>query len=188
MAMSHYPLMSVEEYLELDRNSLDTRYEYIDGQVHMLAGGSPNHAKIGLNVGRILGNLLEGIPCSVYSPDVRVCLSEGHYVYPDVTVSCNEEDQEQNEMIYHPCLVVEVLSPSTEARDRGRKLAYYRGCPSIREYMLVDVLQPFVELFRRGRGNLWTYHTFGQNDDVELTSINVRFAVANIYEKVKFLS
>src|SRR5713226_1892094 len=111
--------MSIEEYLHLDSSSIETRYEYIDGHVRMLAGGTPDHAKIGANTIGVLYGLLEGTACSVYTSDVRVCLSETRYVHPDVSVSCDARDQDQEDMIQYPCLIIEVLSPSTEAYDRG---------------------------------------------------------------------
>lgn len=180
----HHPSMSIEEYLDLDRRSSETRYEYIDGYVRMLAGGTPDHAKIAANVIGVLYGVLEGSTCGVYTSDVRVCLSETRYVYPDIAVSCDARDQEQEEMIQYPCLIVEVLSPSTEAYDRGRKLAYYRQCPSIREYVLVDSQRQTVEVFRREKNTFWTYHAFGPGDEVELASLSVRFPLVKLYRNV----
>lgn len=180
----HRPSMSIEEYLDLDRRSSETRYEYIDGYVRMLASGTPDHAKIAANVIGVLYGVLEGSTCGVYTSDVRVCLSETRYVYPDIAVSCDARDQEQEEMIQYPCLIVEVLSPSTEAYDRGRKLAYYRQCPSIREYVLVDSQRQTVEVFRREKNTFWTYHAFGSGDEVELASLGVRFPLVKLYRNV----
>ncbi len=182
--LPHRPSMSIEAYLDLDRRSSETRYEYIDGYVRMLAGGTPDHAKIAANVIGVLYGILEGSSCSVYTSDVRVCLAETRYVYPDVSVSCDARDQEQVEMIQYPCLIVEVLSPSTEAYDRGRKLAFYRQCPSIREYVLVDSQRQTVEVFRREKNTFWTYHAFGPGDDVELASLGVRFPLVKLYRNV----
>jgi Uma2 family endonuclease len=182
--LPHRPSMSIEAYLDLDRRSSETRYEYIDGYVRMLAGGTPDHAKIAANVIGVLYGILEGSSCSVYTSDVRVCLAETRYVYPDVSVSCDARDQEQEEMIQYPCLIVEVLSPSTEAYDRGRKLAFYRQCPSIREYVLVDSQRQTVEVFRREKNTFWTYHAFGPGDDVELASLGVRFPLVKLYRNV----
>lgn len=182
--LPHRPAMSIEAYLDLDRRSSETRYEYIDGYVRMLAGGTPDHAKIAANVIGVLYGILEGSSCSVYTSDVRVCLAETRYVYPDVSVSYDARDQEQEEMIQYPCLIVEVLSPSTEAYDRGRKLAFYRQCPSIREYVLVDSQRQTVEVFRREKNTFWTYHAFGPGDDVELASLGVRFPLVKLYRNV----
>jgi Uma2 family endonuclease len=178
--------MSVEEYLKLDRDSPQARYEYIDGRVRMLAGGTPDHAKISANIIGVLYGLLEESGCSIYTSDVRVRVSATRYVYPDVAVSCEEEDQEWGEMIQHPCLIVEVLSHSTEAIDRGEKLACYRDCPSVREYVLVDTRQQAVEVFRRETHSIWTYRAFRAGDQVEFGSLDVRFPIAKIYRNVVF--
>lgn len=183
-AFPHSAPLSVEEYFKLDNEDNEARYEYVDGQIVMLAGGTPNHAKISANLIGILYSLLVGHACSVYTSDVRVSVSSTRYLHPDISVSCDERDQEQEELIEYPCLVIEVLSPSTEARDRGRKLAYYRNCPSIREYALVDPNHPSIELFRRERGNLWTYRVFGPGDEVEFTSLGVRFSATSIYRNI----
>lgn len=185
-ASPHEWHMSVEDYLKLDRDSPQARYEYIDGRVRMLAGGTPDHAKVSANIIGVLYSLLDESGCSIYTSDVRVRVSATRYVYPDVSVSCEEEDQEQGEMIQHPCLIVEVLSRSTEAIDRGEKLACYRDCPSVREYVLVDTRQQSVEVFRRETHIIWTYRAFGPGDQVEFGSLDVRFPIAKIYRNVVF--
>jgi len=176
----------VEEYLHLDRASAEIRYEYIDGRVMMLADGTLNHATIAANIIITLGNLLRGSPCRIFTSDARVRLSEQRYVYPDATVSCDMQDRGTADIVQFPRLVVEVLSPSTEAYDRGRKLAYYRGCPSIQEYMLVDTQLQSIELFCRQKEALWSYLVFNIGDTVELASIDVQFPLAAIYEDVAF--
>ena len=136
MALSHDTTMSVEEYLQLDRSSIEARYEYIDGYVTMLAGGTLDHATIGANIISILRRSLRGSPCRVFTSDARVRLSKTRFVYPDATVSCDEQDRGQNDNVQSPRLVVEVLSPSTEGYDRGRKFGFYRECPTIQEYLI----------------------------------------------------
>jgi len=184
MALPHHPLMTVEDYFELDRTSTETRYEYIDGYVRMLAGGTANHATIGVNVTSTLRRLLRGSPCRVYNSDLRVRISETRYVYPDASVSCDERDRGQSDMVRSPRLIVEVLSPGTEAYDRGRKFAYYRERPTIQEYVLIDTQRQAVEVFRREKNSFWTFHAFGPGDEVELVSVHVRVSVDDIYEDV----
>jgi len=180
--------MSVEEYLELDRNSLDARYEFIDGVVTMLAGGTANHSRICVNVVSQLHGALRGKPCQVFNSDLRVSISATRYIYPDISVSCDPRDQEQgdSDIIHYPRVVIEVLSPSTEAYDRGRKFGYYRACPTLQEYVLVDSQRQAIDLYRRQTENLWTFHPFGPDDEVELKSINVHFPLASVYEDVTF--
>jgi Uma2 family endonuclease len=186
MALPHDPLMSVEDYLQLDRNSIETRYEYIDGYVSMLAGGTLDHATISANTISLLRNLLRGSPCRVFTSDARVRLSKTRYVYPDVSISCDEQDRGQNDMVQHPRLIVEVLSSSTEGYDRGRKFAYYRECPTIQEYLLIDSQRPMVEVYRREKHDLWILRAFRLGEDVELVNLGVRFPVSAVYEDVIF--
>jgi Uma2 family endonuclease len=169
-AVPERSIMSLEEYLALDRDSFETRYEYIDGHVYMLAGGTANHSIISANIIRELGSLC-------------VRISETRYVYPDASVSCNAQDRGQVDTLQYPRLVVEVLSPSTEGRDRGRKFGYYRACPTIQEYVLVDTQRQAVDVYRR-RGNLWVLYSFGPDDSVELESLSVHFSMSVLYEDV----
>src|SRR5436190_1513984 len=135
MAQRKFLSMSVEDYLILNRNSKDIRYEYLAGDVRMLAGGSPDHSIIIANLTSAIKGPLKGSQCRVYNSDVQLKLTEKRYVYPNITISCDERDRNQKETIHYPIVVVEVLSPSTEAIDRGKKAAYYRACPTIKEYM-----------------------------------------------------
>lgn len=184
MALPHRSSMEVADYLELDRTSLDTRYEYIDGSVTMLAGGTANHATIAVNVTSLLHQLLRGTSCRVYNSDLRVQLSASRYVYPDASVSCDERDRGQNETIRSPHLIVEVFSPGTEAYDRGRKFAYYRACPTIQEYVLIDSQHLAVDIFRRQKNSFWTFHAFSSGDEIELASLQLHFPIAALYENV----
>jgi Uma2 family endonuclease len=158
MALPHYPYISVDDYLILDRTSKDARYEYLDGELYMLAGGSNDHSLIAANLIGILQQALEDSPCRVYTSDVRLQLSEKRYVHPDTLVSCDQDDIEQEDTISHPSFVTEVLSPTTETIDRVKKAIYYRECESIQEYLLIDSQRIFVELYRRDRG-VWHIHT-----------------------------
>ncbi len=176
--------MSVEEYLSLDRESTDTRYEFIAGYAYMLAGGTADHAKISANIIRELSVSLRNTTCSVYTSDIKVRLSEKRYVYPDVSVSCDTQDGGTIDFLQSPRVIVEVLSPSTEAYDRGRKFDYYRSCPTIEEYVLVDTQRQAVDVYRRARKDLWTLHAFRAGDEIELTSLNLSFPITALYRNV----
>ena len=177
--------MSMEEYLELDRNSVDARYEYIDGVVTMLAGGTTNHSRISVNVVSLLRAALRGSPCEVFNSDLRVSISSTRYVLPDASVSCVPGDLEgENDTISSPCVIVEVLSPSTEATDRGKKFRYYQSCLSIQEYVLISAQEQAVDVYRRASDNFWTLHPFGPGDEVELKSIDVSLPLEAFYENV----
>src|SRR5579863_9338226 len=176
--------ISVEDYLTLDRNSVDARYEYIDGYAYLMSGGTLDHSTISINITSLLRNSLRGSSCRVYNSDARVCLSESRYVFPDASVSCDERDRGTGDTVYFPRLIVEVLSPSTEAYDRGKKFVYYRACPTIIEYVLVDTQHQAIDVYRRASENLWTLHLFGPGDHVELASINARLPMAAFYEGI----
>jgi len=180
----HQAQMAVEEYFELCRNNPDARYEYVDGQVTMLAGESLNHARIASNVNGILRNLLRGGSCQAFTSDAVLQVAAGRYVLPDLTVTCDERDHQDNNYLQYPCLLFEVLSPGTEAVDRGRKFTWYRNLPTVQEYVLINSLEVSVELFRREKQKLWTLHLFGIDDEITLTSVGVTLAVQEIYENV----
>ena len=180
MASERTPTMSVEEYFALEENNPDTCYEYLDGYVYMMSGGSANHATISGNIYAILRSLLRGSPCRVYNSDMKVRVSEKRYFHPDVTVTCDPRDRGTADVIQSPRLVVEVLSPSTEARDRGRKLQCYLACPSIEEYFLVDTRSMRIETYRKEQKKL-IYDSFESGYEVELTTLCIRFTVADAY-------
>jgi len=177
-----FPCMDVEDYLLLDNASKTVKYEYLDGRLRMLAGGSPDHAIIGNNMSGMLYMALRKKPCIVYSPDVRFNLSESHYVHPDVTVSCDSRDKGKKDNIQYPCLVVEVLSPSTEAIDRGEKLEYYLPYPSIEEYILIGSQKKSVEVYHR-ENDSWRLRIYKPGSTIYLQSIDVEIAFDDIYEK-----
>ena len=186
LALPRDPSMSVEEYLQIDRSSIETRYEYIDGYVTMLAGGTLDHATIGANIISILRRSLRGTPCRVFTSDARVRLSRTRFVYPDASVSCDEQDRGQSDNVQSPRLVVEVLSPSTEGYDRGRKFGFYRECPTIQEYLLIDAQRPMLEVYRREKHDLWILRAYRLDEDVELTNLGLHFRVSDVHEDVIF--
>ncbi len=186
-ALPHHPAMSVDAYFQLERNDAETRYEYIDGYITMMAGGTLDHAAISLNVASILRSLLRGSTCRAFPSDARVRLVSQRYVYPDVTVSCDGQDSGRNDTIEHPRLVIEVLSPATEAYDRGRKFAYYRECSTIQEYVLINTEFQVIEICRREKHDLWSFQILMPGQAVELISLpGVHFAVTDVYEGVAF--
>jgi len=173
--------MTVEQWRELERGSHDVRHEYIDGHVYGMAGGSANHARISINVVRALDDALEGSPCRAYNSDMAARLSARRYTYPDASVTCDERDRGGVTEIQSPRLIVEVLSDSTEAYDRGQKFAFYRVARAVQEYVLVATRYQAVEVYRRtSRG--WTdYHSYGVGDLVSLESIGAGIPVSALY-------
>jgi Uma2 family endonuclease len=179
--------MSFEEYVALVKQDPEHAYEYLDGRVYMMTGGSPDHSIIGSNLNGLLQVFLRGRRCIVYNSDVYLQLSEHYRVCPDVTVSCDPRDRGAQEVIRYPSLVAEVLSPTTEARDRGQKSLQYRSCPSIQEYLLISSEFPLVEVFRREKQGFWSLYTLGLDDTIELTSLGIRFPAADVYQNTSLL-
>lgn len=182
---SNFPKMSIEEYFKLDESSLETKYEFIDGKVYLLAGGTADHSTINGNILTVLKNALRGGPCRIHGSDLKVRLSEKRFVYPDISVSCDPRDRGKITIMQYPILIVETLSPSTEAYNRRRKFSYYRACMSIQEYVLVDTQTQAVEVYRREQEPSWKFSAFESDDSVELASLGISIPIAAIYEDVE---
>ena len=183
--------MSVDEFFKLRESDPDHRYEYIDGEVYMMTGGSVRHSTIGNNIGKIVGNLLEDSPCIVYNSDACFQLAEDRYVCPDVAVSCDPRDSDESseeddlQTIQYPRFVAEVLSPGTVARDRGIKAALYQEHATLQEFLLIETKAPKVQLYRCESNNRWTIYMLGYEDEIELTSLGIHFSVAALYKKTR---
>ncbi|HLJ36453.1 MAG TPA: Uma2 family endonuclease, partial [Ktedonobacteraceae bacterium] len=154
---------------------------------YMMTGGSPDHSIMGSNVISILGNLLRGRRCIVYNSDLYVELAENYRVCPDATVSCDPRDRGSQDAVRYPSFIVEVLSPSTEARDRGKKSLQYRACPTIQEYLLVSADTCLIEVFRREKNGFWLLSTLGRDDTVQLHHLDVNFSVAEVYQNTSIV-
>ena len=185
MAIENRRTMTVKEYFQLEENDPETRYEYIDGHVYAMAGGTANHDTIKSNIQRILWNLLRGSNCRVYSSDMKVYISETRYFHPDVTVTCDPRDRGRVQAIQSPRLIVEVLSPTTELTDRTWKLKNYSSHPTIEEYVLVDSQSLKIESYHKEQ-NRWIYEAFENSDDIMLHSLGVGFSLADAYIDVEF--
>ena len=183
MALEHRRTMTVEEYFLLEETDPDTRYEYIDGSIYAMAGGTFNHDTIKTNIHRILWGLLRGGKCRAYSSDIKVYISKERYFHPDVTVTCDARDRGTGDLLQSPRLVVEVLSPSTELKDRTWKLQNYTAHLTIEEYMLVSARSLKIELYRKEQ-NKWVYYAFGANDEIDIACLGVHFPVADAYEGI----
>ncbi|MGP1384335.1 MAG: Uma2 family endonuclease [Thainema sp.] len=177
--------LTPDEYFEWEAQQ-ELRYEYFDGDVFAMTGGTLPHADIALNAASILREQLRG-RCKVRNSDARVGITEqGPFVYPDVSVSCDERDRTAQQFICYPCVIVEVLSPGTEAYDRGGKFALYRRLASLQEYVLVGSAAKTVELFRRSGDGTWLYAPYEDGAEVTLTSVGLTLSVEAIYEDVVF--
>jgi Uma2 family endonuclease len=183
MAQREIPMMDVEDYLVLDESSKNVRYEFLDGELRMLAGGSADHSVITTNLTSMLYAILRDGPCRVYNSDMRLQLSGSRYVYPDITITCDQRDKRpEDNMTHYPKVVVEALSPGTEAVDRGKKFFYYRALASIEEYVMVDYQSVQIEVYRRNE-ETWTLSTYGAGNVVRLESLDIAFEVDEVYRE-----
>lgn len=174
--------MTVEEWHKLEERS-KMKHEYIDGQIYAMSGGSLAHSEIAINAVMALRNALRGRSCRVYNSDAAARVSAAHFLYPDATVTCDPRDHPSKDLraIQAPRVIVEVLSNSTEVYDRGEKFGYYRECPTVQEYVLVSTRRQLVEVYHRTEQD-WILHAYGPSDELQLTSIDVHFSVAMLYE------
>src|SRR6266550_4484812 len=186
MAVQHKHWIGPEEYLEIDRASLNVEYEYEDGCIYAMSGGTAEHAEIAINLIAILKAYLQG-SCRVLSSDVRVQVAEQKYYYPDVSVSCHPEDKQKGiDIVRYPRLVIEVLSPGTETNDHGKKFRSYKACSSIQEYVLISSQHQEVEVFHR-QGDMWAYHQYESGQEINLASIGLTISLADVYRDVNVL-
>jgi Uma2 family endonuclease len=183
--IDHY---APEEYLALER-AAEFKSEYIDGEIVAMTGGSRAHSLIAGNVLGELRSALREQPCEVHGSDLRVTVEVAAlYTYPDVTVICGEPvfEDEAEDTVMNPVVIVEVLSPSTEAYDRGKKFARFRLLPSLRAYILVSQDQPRVEWYTLGEDGWLLHEANGLDGTIQLTALNATLALAEIYAKVRF--
>ncbi len=182
--------ISEQDYLALERDA-DVKHEYVDGHIYAMVGASENHIALTGTLHFLLYAKLRDRPCSVYVSDLRVQVSETHnYLYPDVAVVCGERQFVKDETIatlQNPTTIIEVLSPSTEAYDRGKKFHEYQHINSLQDYVLVSQTEPRIERFSRSNDNTWLLTTAdGLNATLALSSLDVSLALSEVYEQVMF--
>ena len=181
--------MTVEEYLAFERAS-ETKHEFWGGLVYSMAGASERHVIITGNThARIHAQLLER-DCMPYAKDMRVRLNaRGDFAYPDVVVASGQRlfDDSEMDTLLNPTLIIEVLSPSTEAYDRGKKFRFYQQLESLQEYLLISQERVYIEQYVRQGVAAWRYSFYDNLDDlITLPSIDCALRVNEIYAKIKF--
>lgn len=181
---------SSEEYLAFERSS-DEKHEYYAGHIFAMAGGSARHNRIAGSTYATLYNQLRQRKCNVYPSDMRVKMPQtGLYTYPDITIVCGHEQFEdtKEDTLLNPTIIIEVLSPSTEKYDRGRKFQHYRSLLSLREYVLISQNSYRVERFARQTDNTWVFsEAIGREDMLELQAVQAVLKLSEVYEKVELL-
>ena len=175
------------EYFEFERTSFG-RWEYVNGQIRAMSGGTTDHGAISMNVARVLGNALVPRGCRVYGSDVKIHTGNGTNTFPDVSVICAEHRYYlgRRDIILNPLLVVEVLSPSTEGYDRGEKFDYYKSTASLQDYLLVEQDEARVLLYSRRNGHWELREARGLDQSIELPSVGVTLNLSDVYALIEF--
>ncbi len=184
-SQAKYTDSTIDEYLQFDLESI-VRHEYLAGQIYPVLGDSHNLKIIGENLFARLRTHLYGTDCQVFASDMKIRIEPTNaFYYPEVSVIRGTQDRE----VYFktsPCLIAEVISPTTERIDRNEKLFNYRQLPSLREYILVHQSEIKVEIYHKVYRNNWLLETLTQGSTLKLQSVNVEITMAEIYEDVEF--
>jgi Uma2 family endonuclease len=188
IASAQNSYLTPEAYLEMEAIS-DLKHEYIAGKIYAMAGATDTHVTIAGNIFALLLTHLRSSGCRVYISDMKVRIeTEDRFYYPDVQVTCEPKDRENSTYKQFPRLIIEVLSDSTEAFDRGDKFADYQSLPSLQEYVLINTKKARIECFRRTNDGLWLLQFYELEDQrFELTSVEFKGKVAQVYEEVDFV-
>ena len=176
---------SFEDYLDYEKEQPE-KHEYVRGEIFARAGAMRVHVTVSGNLSAAFKAHLRGTPCRAYMVDLKVRVEAADCgFYPDVMVTCDARDHVADLYLSHPKLVVEVLSDSTAAYDRGDKFADYRKLPSLQEYVIVDIDSRRVECFRRNNDNHWVLYDFEGEAECEFASIGFSMPLAEVFEDVE---
>lgn len=174
------------DYLEVERNT-GKKHEFCDGAILAMAGGTPAHADLGMNIGVLLHAALAGKPCRPSNSDQKIrVLATGLTTYPDLSVFCGARiaHPEDPNAFVNPTVIVEVLSEGTEAYDRGEKFDHYAQIPSLRAYVMVSTRRRRVEVMECGPDGSWTVRRYGPGERAVIKAIGVELPVERAYEGV----
>jgi Uma2 family endonuclease len=188
VASPQNPNFSPDEYLQIEEQS-PIKHEYIDGQLYAMFGASQDHNTISLNLSLALHRHIRGLGCRLFMSDVKVrILERNRFFYPDLAVSCDERDRETPLYLRFPNLIVEILSSSTEAFDRGDKFQDYQTIETLHEYVLISSKQQIVQCFRRNDEGLWVMQSYTQQQGIyQFNCVNFSGTLEELYEDVSFL-
>ena len=180
--------MTQEEYIIFEKTS-DMKHEYFDGEIFAMAGATPNHNRIQHNISGILWSQRASRPCDTFLSDQRVKIEAAeNYTYPDLSIACGDVEFDGDDCLLNPVVIIEILSKSSEAFDRGDKFTLYRAIPSLREYILVSQYRSKVERFIRGENGIW--QILNPCTDIALSvkieSIDLELPLSDIYYRVEF--
>jgi Uma2 family endonuclease len=177
-------VFTAADYLAWEADQLD-RHEFLDGEVFAIAGAEDRHVTVSMNVAFALRQHLSGSPCRTYMSDMRLHIAAANgYFYPDVLVTCSALDLASALVKTEPKLIVEVLSPSTAAYDRGLKFSHYRRLARLEEYVLIDLDTRSTDCYRKGADGLWVLHPFARGEAVSLASVALELSAEQLFAEV----
>lgn len=178
------PHLSPEDYFAWDEQQLE-KYELMNGQPYAMGGGSINHSRIAVRLTTLIDTHLDSSQCFTGNSDLRIkIVGTDNYTYPDLSVTCDARDQSSTQYITYPCLIVEVLSASTEAYDRGSKFRLYHQNPILIDYLLVSSTCVEIDLYHKNNAGDWLIVNYKAGDTVELKSINLSFPSERVYRRL----
>ena len=178
------PYFTPEEYFTWEEQRAE-KYEYVDGEVYAMSGGSVNHGRIAIRFTALFDNHLANTTCITGNSDIKLNIIEANsYTYPDASVTCDDRDKTTTQYITYPCLIVEVLSSSTESYDRGGKFRLYRKNLSLQDYLLVSSTSIEMDLYHKNDAGEWIILNYKEGDIVELKSINLSFPIEQVYRNL----
>ena len=181
---AHQPSFTAADYLAWEAEQPE-RHDYSDGEVFAVAGAEDRHVTVAMNMAFALRQHLSGSPCRTYMSNMRLHVAAANsYFYPDILVTCSAQDLANSLVKAEPRLIIEVLSPSTAAYDRGLKFSHYRSLPSLEEYVLVDLDTRTTDSYRKGADGLWVLHPFAKESTVSLASVALDITAAQLFAEV----
>lgn len=173
--------LSLDDFLAWENQQAE-RHEFHLGEVFAMVGGRRTHGRVVSNLNRRLAEQLDGSPCQVFAESMKIQIAKDTLLYPDLFVTCDKADLATEMIFRSPTLVIEVLSPSTQAYDRSQKFALYRRLDSLQEYILVDPETRRIDGFRRGGDGLWVLHDMSQDDVMDCASVGCKVALDDIFQ------
>ncbi|MCL4247536.1 MAG: Uma2 family endonuclease [Anaerolineae bacterium] len=189
MVAARHHIWTVAQYLDYERGS-NVKHEFLDGSVYAMTGASKVHNTITFNLGSHLGPQMRGRGCQGFASDMRVRTPSGLYAYPDMSIVCGTPDvvkEVGQDTLCNPTVLFEILSPSTQAYDRGEKFRHYRSLPSLQAYVLISQSEPHIEHYARQSGDSWLLsEANGLAASVALESIGCTLSLGEIYLNVDF--
>ena len=184
MSIAEKTKLSEQEYLKGEETA-EFKHEYLNGEVWAMVGASDNHVTIAMNLAFLLKQKLKDTPCRSYISDMKVKIEQANaFFYPDVFVSCEQKDKQNTHYKEYPVFIAEVLSPSTEAYDRGDKFKFYRQLPSLQEYWLIDAQKVSIDCFSRQSDDTWILQNISlRQEQTIIKALDIELSLAEIYEE-----